>query len=174
MICTRLAILIAAGFMLMDTPGRALEIANVRSGPACPKPGDTTRQVGRICFQAEDIHITGQGACFYDKDEVPCTWYGFEFDYSGAMEGDKITCAYTTSEPADVGDPDGVTNAASTSGEYELSLKPGASHFFNPQYSVLRYVREQIPDIRDETVCSFDGEELFRFKFNLISPKADN
>lgn len=174
MICTRLAISIAAGFMLMDTPGRALEIANVRSGPACPKPGDTTRQVGRICFQAEDIHITGQGACVYDKDEVPCTWYGFEFDYSGAMEGDKITCAYTTSEPADVGDPDGVTNAASTSGEYELKLTPGASHIFNPQYSVFQYAIAQSPNVRDVTVCWFGERELFRINFTLIFPRADN
>lgn len=157
---------------LTVAPCYAVEIQNFRSGLLCDidvevATGDVP--ISWICLETETIHITGQGQCTYDGQEEKCTWYGYEFDYSNARAEDEITCVSTSSVPTNIGSPRGVEAENVTVHERSYTLPPGSGHHFNPQYSVAR-ARLDEQSVHDETVCSVDGKELYRFRFTKIYP----
>ena len=152
----------------------AIEVQNFRAGLVCEarldiEGSDVGLPVGWICFETEAIYMTGQGRCVYDRQEKHCSWYGFEFDYKGATEGDEIQCRSTSTLPTDIGNPSAEKAEDTTTYEYSLVLPAGDGHFYNPQYSVFSPGGVELADT-DETVCSFEGKELFRFRFTIIYP----
>ncbi len=158
---------------LTIAPCYAVEIQNFRSGLLCEMDqesavGDVS--ISWICLETETIYITGQGQCTYDGQAKKCTWYGYEFDYSNASEEDEITCVSTSSLPVNIGTPKGVDAEEVTVYEWSYTLPPGNGHHFNPQYSVAaaHLDRQSVND--EETVCSVDGKELYRFRFTIIFP----
>jgi hypothetical protein len=160
---------------LFGSPSQAIEIGNFRSGLVCPYNSDNNnkRQTsGWICFETEAVYITGQSRCTFDGNERPCTWYGFEFDYSKLAGDEEITCKSKYSEIGNIGNPDGVLAEDTNTFEYSFKLRSDASHFYNPQYSLFSSSAKHEKIITDETVCSVDSQELFRFKFQLMFPKS--
>lgn len=160
-------------FGLATAPSHALEIDNFRSGLLCDIDeefsfGDVP--IRWICFETEIIYVTGQGQCTYDGREEKCTWYGYEFEYSGATEDDEISCVSTSSLPGNVGNPKGVDETGVTVYEWSYKLPPGDGHHFNPQYSVAAASLDQETIRPEETVCSVDGKELYRFRTTTIFP----
>ena len=157
---------------LTIAPCYAVEIRNFRSGLLCDINEESTIgdvPIRWICLEAEIIYITGQGQCTYDGRQEKCTWYGYEFDYSNAREEDEITCVSTSSVPVNMGTPKGVDAEGVTVYEYSYTLPRGNGHHFNPQYSVSAASPEQ-QSVHDETVCSVDGKELYRYRFTTIHP----
>ena len=158
---------------LTVAPCYAVEIQNFRSGLLCDldeelATGDVS--ISWICLETETIYITGQGQCTYDGRKKKCTWYGYEFDYSNASEDDEITCVSTSSIPTNIGTPRGVEAEGVTVHERSYTLPPGNGHYFNPQYSVAAASLDQQLVNDEETVCSVDGKELYRFRRTLIYP----
>jgi hypothetical protein len=145
-----------------------LEIENFKSGLVCP---DRTGDVGKgwICFETEDVAVTGQGRCTYNGEEAPCTWYGFQFDYRNAGSGERISCVTTSSEPIYYGDPDNADEAAVTTKEWAFELEPGSGRYYNPQYSLSAPQRDQTL-VSDETVCSANDGIIFRYKIRTTYP----
>lgn len=164
-------VLIAQVLSFFGLGAAALEIQNFKSGLVCPDPVKGIGS-GWICFQAEEIPITGQGKCTYDGKENPCTWYGFEFDYRDAGKSERISCVTTSSRPIHYGDPDSANENGLTTLEWTFDLKPGSGRYYNPQYSVFS-PQEEETTVSDETVCSASGAVIFRQTFRATYPKAD-
>ncbi len=163
---------LVAALSSIDTA--ALEIDNFRAGLVCDLELELrdgrTMPVGWICVETETIQVTGQGRCIWAGEEKHCTWYGFEFDYTGATEEDEIVCKRTSTKPMTEGNPDGINKQGVTESEYTISVPPGDGHFFNPQYSLLSYFGPSGREASSETACFFEDEEVFRFRFNTIFP----
>lgn len=155
-------------------PGFALEIQNFRSGLVCELEleisDDVRLPVEWICFETETVYITGQGRCVWNREDKHCTWYGFEFDYTDAVEGDEILCKSTSALPGNLGSPTGIDEEDVTVSEWSYSLPPGDGHHYNPQYSVFGMQDEAETVNSGETVCTLDGKELYRFRFTKIYP----
>jgi len=120
-----ITVLLAPGILVADDKRNEFRIENFRAGLNC---SDHVR-IGWICFETEEILVTGQDRCTYDKEEVMCTWYGFEFDYFGAGESTTIECVARSSVPVNIGNPSEVLNESVTESRYSFALEPGDGHF---------------------------------------------
>jgi hypothetical protein len=139
----------------------AAEITNFKSGLVCFDGKELTG----VCHVTEDIYITGQGTCVYNRERKPCTWYGFSFDYKKAKPGTEILCKYKTSQKIADGNPKEIRNPSTDSGEYTIKLENESGHFFNPQYSLFTgYATLADSILATETVCSIDGKQVFSYK----------
>ncbi|HEX7802956.1 MAG TPA: hypothetical protein VF471_09390 [Pseudoxanthomonas sp.] len=147
------------------TPVAATEISSFRSGLVCD-PGER----GWICIDTEDIHLTGQGRCVFNKEEFPCTWYGFSFDYQNSKPGTSLVCTYKSSMPASMGNPKEVLAEDTDEGTYSLPLDGASGTFYNPQYTVLRTAEAGQAVVVTSSRCTVDGKEVARFRFNIIAP----
>jgi len=151
---------------------QAIEISNFKSGLVCHQqsPNNKNKSDGQICFETDTVNVTGQGTCIYNGNRESCTWYGYEFDYKNASSNQVINCKATSSDIASYGNPEGVIKEDAHTFEYDLPLKSNEGHFYNPQYSGFSYATDDNQIKTEETICSVDNEELFRFKFKLIYP----
>ena len=142
-----------------STSASAVEITHFRSGLACAS--------GWICQPTQEILITDQSTCVFNGKETPCTWVGFEFDYTDAPKGAKLQCVSETSVPADSGNPSKLIASDSTSENFEVELPAGNGHFFNPQYFtfVTRPADKSI--VVNTAHCAFEGKILFEYRYNL-------
>jgi hypothetical protein len=144
----------------------AIEVTNFKFGLVCP---NAESDVGWVCHQVKNIPITGQGQCVFDGKRVPCTWYGFSFNYTDAHASDVFQCTHTTSQPTTYGNPSGVLSKG-TSGKYEFTVSEGEGKFFNPQYAVFAVERKGKEIESEHTECSVNGKSAFSFDVNYIFP----
>lgn len=149
---------------LIAIPSSATEVADVRVGLVCD-PGKN----GWICIQTEDIHLTGQGKCVFNKQEMPCTWYGFSFQYWDNKPGTQLVCNYKTALPWTMGNPTQVVEGQTTEGTYSLPLEGTNGRFYNPQYRIYGLRDRGQPIDVISTRCSIDGKEVVNFRFNIIT-----
>ncbi len=169
-----LAILMLCG-CAFTTPAGAIEIQNFKAGLNCFANQEVDAEnpkTGWICFTDNTIHITGQGECVYNGVKQRCTWYGYEFDYIDASDDEVITCTNTSSQPVDFGDPEKVISSDASTYEYSFKLKPGAGHFYNPQYSLMFVSGDAETVVEDETVCRSGDQEVLRFQFKFVYPQG--
>ena len=163
-------------FLILTTysaKGAALEITDFKAGLICEYTADLDDlevPISWVCFETEIIYLTGQGDCVYDGQDKKCTWYGFEFDYTNAKKDEQLACISWSTLPSNEGNFEGVRAKQETYGEWEISLEPGDGHYFHPQYTVSRFSKDVQELDNDQTVCSIDGEEKFRFGFTKIFP----
>jgi hypothetical protein len=66
-----------------------IAVSGFRSGRLCREADGTSR----VCEQAVDVPITGDAQCPQTGGAKPCTWYGFEFDYTNANPAVPLACA---------------------------------------------------------------------------------
>lgn len=159
---------------LSGGPSYAVDIKNFKSGLVCPSRESGKIGEGRICFETETVQITGQGKCIFNGQELPCTWFGFEFDYAAAEVGEQISCRSKSSFPINFGNPDGIVAEDTNAFEYVLDLEGSKGRFFNPQYAVFSATSPGGREKEEETICSSGSEELFRFKFRFIYPARED
>ena len=144
----------------------ATEIDNFAFGLVCTD--DST--FAWVCFETRDVHVTGQGRCVYDNNLYPCTWFGFEFDYSGAEPGDTIEGTSTSNRPINTGNPNETIAENTSTTEFQLTLDLIEGHFYNGQYSVLTV---NAPPLEEEITCSLKGEQLLKFSYRVLYPPLD-
>ncbi|WP_375205150.1 hypothetical protein [Hyphococcus sp.] len=162
---------ILAACCALSGVAEAIEIKNFKSGLACPDASsDSATNPKHICLEVTTVHITGQGRCSYDGIKRPCTWFGFEFDYSGATANDVLSCVVATNEAVNYGTPDSADARALKSYEYELPLEDKNGHIFNPQYAILQYLSENTAIMDEKTVCSVDDQQVIQFEFRFVYP----
>jgi hypothetical protein len=154
-------------------PADAVEISNHRAGLACMNsqlPGRS--EAGWICQPTSEILVTDHGICVYNGEKKRCTWLGFEFDYSGASEGETLHCVSESSLPVDSGNPKGIVAEDITSESYEIPLQAGSGHVFNPQYFIFTARRLGADDaiLEQRTRCGAGGETLFEHTFKVVFP----
>jgi hypothetical protein len=160
--------------ILASSSARAVEITNFKSGLACTHTIMTKDQVAWVCQPTIDVLITDQGICVFNGVERPCTWVGFEFDYSNAGKAQKLQCVSETSLPADRGNPTKLIARGSKSESYDIELKPGSGHFFNPQYFVFTGRRAGDSVLISKGRCSESGRSVLEYVFNVHYPIASN
>jgi hypothetical protein len=141
-----------------------IAITNLKYGLVCGP--DYNR---RICFQTSDIQITGEGRCVYNQQEIPCTWFGYSFDYKLPKDTVELDCEWSSTLPANLGNPIAELKENVSSYHYKIVLNRGESHFFNPQYSSVR-ADLGIVEVNKQQ-CSYNGEKLFEFTFRLHFPE---
>lgn len=66
----------------------AFRVHNFRSGGVCLEGGEPAS----VCSDAVLIPVKGEERCAQADGMKACTWYGFEFDYSGALPGEPLYC----------------------------------------------------------------------------------
>ncbi|WP_417446796.1 hypothetical protein [Kangiella sp.] len=157
--------LILIALLTLISSVKSVEITNFKAGLACTD-GET---FGWICHETNDIYITGQGKCVYNKQVKPCTWHGFSFDYTGMTENKEIKCTIKSSHPANLGNPKEQTSTNQVSSEFTLPLPIGDGHFFNPQYRVLSFINGD-PVITEKTSCYFSDKLIFEINNRYIHP----
>lgn len=151
-------------FISWCMPILALEINNFKAGYACTD-GKT---FGSICHQTEDIYLTGQGTCVYNKKAKPCTWFGFEFEYKN-YNNEILVCHYQASDKISQGNPNEVLGVGDK-GNYSFKLDNQKGRFYNPQYMVLSFNSGEPSVVSTTTQCFVDDKLLFEFKHNVHFP----
>ncbi len=148
-------------------PASAVEITDVRSGLVCLENG----RPGWVCHETADIQVTGTSLCVYDGREMPCTWYGCSFEYSGKVPGSLLDCEFGFTRPTTHGNPSKIVDENVTSGRYALPLDLEKGRLFNPQYTLF-----EVADIADSnpanslsTRCSIAGRQVLDFRFGIHS-----
>jgi hypothetical protein len=80
------------GFYSHEPDQVDIRISNARSGEVCGK----TLDEAHVCTTATMITVTDSDSCKgSDGEQYPCTRYGYQFDYSGALPGESIQCTGT-------------------------------------------------------------------------------
>lgn len=162
-------IVLLATSLLIPSLVPAVEISNFKSGLACTD-GKT---FGWICHETSDIYITGQGKCIYNKQEKPCTWHGFSFDYKEVTEETEIKCTVKSSKPTNLGNPKEQISNNKLISEFILPVQIGEGHFFNPQYRILSY-NDGDPNLIETTSCFSEGKLIFEINNRYIYPSNPN
>lgn len=147
-----------------------LDISDFKSGHMC---GINKDDMGWVCFESEDIYVTGQSSCQSQSEVVKCTWYGFSFEYSNAKVGQEITCHYTKSKPVYDVSLSSSSDEPSSASSYTFKLAESEGYFVNPQYSVL-VTSDNNQELRLTTTaeCFSEGKSLFSYKFTSIYPPS--
>jgi hypothetical protein len=144
---------------ISPTPPTRVVISDFKHGSIC---GPNNAQY--LCTQSDDIAVTGEGHCIYDKQDIACTWYGYSFDYVPLREPIALDCNLTTDVAGDFGTPEGVQSKHATSMTYKLHLD-GTGHLFHSQYA------GWFPGLKgDENmnlVCTYNADKIFDVEFRL-------
>lgn len=166
--------LIPAIWLAASFSAGAQKITDFRSGVVCLNPDSKIEGFGssQVCLETEDIQVTGQSICTFHEKEFPCTWHGFEFNFSNALAGAKLKCVLTSDVSASYGGPNRVDAEDVSVYEYEITLPKKSKRFFNPQYAVFRWGTGKDETATEETVCRLGDRELIRFKFRFAYPAS--
>jgi hypothetical protein len=163
---------IASLLIFASSPVSAIEIANFKSGLACSLAKPRQEADGWICHQTQDILVTDQGRCVYDGATKPCTWFGFEFDYTAHEDRTKLQCLVETSYPTSPGNPSKVLAKDVTSQSHEFELEGTKGHFFNPMYYIFAVRTPGRSTLVETMTCKAGNAVLFQAKFNLHFPEV--
>lgn len=171
-ICAPIAIILFSATACRAAPvSTAVDVTNVKSGLICPYSIDNEggyEYDPRVCFETEEINITGQGQCVFNGERKLCSWYGFEFEYNNKTENPvPLNCHFSSNRQKTFGNPKEILDDDASS--YEIMLEPGINHFSNPQYTVFQYSPMEKKSININT-CEIDGHEVFTARFNVIIP----
>ena len=142
------------------------DIANFKSGLVCTDG----ENFGWISHEEQKIHITGQSKCTYNKKSMPCTWYGYQFDYENFPKDSKLDCKISSSEVVSFGNPKEELDSETVVASYEIELPELSGHFFNPQYSGLSNLRAELYSTYHHTECFYKGRRVFEFNREYVYP----
>ena len=153
--------------LMLPFSASAIELQNFKAGLACTD----ARTFGWICHETYEVLVTGQGRCNFDGKSKPCTWFGFEFDYTSLGEDETVECSANNSFAVRFGNPKQADENRQKNKRFKLPLKPGSGHFFNPQYVLLTAPEEPPYTLQQQISCSVSDKELFKFDMFITYPK---
>ena len=149
--------------LLFSLSAQTIEIENFKSGLMC---GINKDDMGWVCFEQEEIKITGQSSCVSNNEEFKCTWYGYSFNYKSAKPNQKIDCKFWESNPITSINLDGVVKESSKYFEFSFNLDKTEGYFINPQYSALTTSsNDKIDKTIQKAICFSEGVEIYSYQF---------
>lgn len=141
------------------------KITDFKSGAACI----VNTGIGWICHETENILLTGESSCVFNKEELPCTWYGFEFKYENFTENTNFTCGFKDDGEVVLGNPKGLLENETDSLKYDVPL--GSGRFFNPMYTIFNRLGSEEDTKTTYFECTLDGAHVAKFKLTVVKPK---
>ena len=120
-----------------------------------------------IYEESQRINYTENGECVFNGHQVACMWHGFILEYDSNGKDVELDCIGFQSVPSDIGNPNEITHRNSHEYKYTIPLSGDENTFINPQYVV---GRSGTGEVNSATVCSIDGEPVFKFKRTFIYP----
>lgn len=155
-------------FAMISAHSSAIDISNFKSGLMC---GINKQDMGWVCFEEDEILISGQSSCVSMGEEFKCTWYGYSFNYKNAKKGQEIKCKYTYSEPIATQTIDSRSNEKKEIQYFTFSLEDEEGYFVNPQYSPLKLSSSnKTQKLTQEVECSSRGKKLYEYRFITVYP----
>ena len=144
-----------------------VSITDLKVGLVCGSP-----ESRRICFQTDDIQVTGEGRCVFNHQPTACTWYGESFDYELPEDQVELNCNWSSNIASNVGTPTGLDKPAAKEGTYKLVLKGRSGHFFQPQFTgFVEGDPTETEEMRQS--CQYNGASVFDVVFRLHFPEPD-
>lgn len=144
----------------------SIEISEVQSGYMC----GVESGMSFVCHDTQDIYLTDQSKCTFNKEVVPCTWYGYSFIYTENIKGSSLQCLYKSSKKATAGNTVEITDRNINSFEFELVLEKEPGFFSNPLYSVYKIRdKKEEPEIA-RWLCKAEGKTVLDISLRLYSP----
>ena len=114
-----------------------------------------------VCGAAEFIDIVGENMCEWSENiDYPCTYYGYEFNYSGGEAGQLITCDTHRSTETIFGPRTEQVTGPMTA-RYTMELESDTGRIFRTPYNTYAPVGEPIY-IREMHRCSYAGTLLYQ------------
>jgi len=146
--------------MCPDPPG----LSNFRSGKLCVDAnGDKS-----VCVEQVDVTVDGADRCGFDGRQVPCTWFGFEFDFLDADPVVPLVCAWERSVPGNMGNLDGIVERDTSSGVGSVLLPGADGHYVYANFQVHSTPPGAVPSqIISKFDCSYAGVALFDVEYRL-------
>jgi len=133
--------------------------------------GTNKVDMGWVCFEQEEILISGQSSCESMGEEFKCTWYGYSFNYKNAKIGQEINCIYTDSEPTSSINLYSRASESARVHEFAFTLDKEEGYFVHPQYSILGLSpNNDVHKVIRDVVCSSEGEKLYEYRFITVLP----
>jgi hypothetical protein len=149
---------------LLALPACSAEIRNFVSGAVCSDAAG----VRSVCQQTKEIYVTAESSCNWSGKQLPCTWFGFEFDYKDADPHVPLECTYVRSQASDEGNFEGVRERNTTTGTLTYRFDSAVGHFFNPMYQLFsREAEQKHVVLNTQIACSVSGVHVFDVTFNL-------
>jgi len=160
--------IIFIALLMISAHSYSIEIKNFKSGLMC---GINKKDMGWVCFEKDEILISGQSSCVSMGEEFKCTWYGYSFDYTNAKKGQEIECKYTYSEAIATQDLNSRSNEKKKVQYFTFSLEKEKGYFVNPQYSPLRLSsNHKVNKLTQDVACVSEGEKLYEYRFITVYP----
>ena len=154
-------------FVFLFKPANAIEISDFKYGLVCP---DNETKSAWICHETKNIKLTGQALCTFNKQKVPCTWYGFSFKYKNHDKNKKINCASLSSSPSTLGDPNRKGHISSREQEFGYFLKSNSGFHMNPQYSVYAIRNKEDSNVNYKIKCTVEDTVAYEYDFTITYP----
>ncbi len=160
-----LGLLLAIACAPSPAPLGKVVIRNLQSGTVCGPPS-----APRICQITSTIDVTGQGSCVFNRTTIPCTWFGYSFDYDLPSSTATLQCEWQSDVGRRMGNPDQALAENASHGQYELTLRNDTHHYINPQYRGLSAADSggSVESLRQS--CGYAGEQLFEVAFEFRYP----
>jgi len=144
----------------------SIEVSEVQSGYMC----GIESGMSFVCHDTQDIYLTDQSECTFNKEVVPCTWYGYSFIYTENVKGSSLQCTYNSSKKATAGNTVEITGKNVDSMEFELVLEKESGFFSNPLYSVYKVKDKKEEPEEARWVCKTGGKTVLDISLRFYSP----
>lgn len=147
-----------------------LEVSGLRSGPVCNAgAGKVGRAPSDSICPSRSVLMRGKDTCVFDGNEIPCTWWGFEFDYRNAVVGVPLVCVWVRSLPGTEGNYEGVRSSNATTDTIAIHFPADSGHLFHPGFDG---IPPQLPPtlipVHVTFDCSYQGRPVFAVALRLI------
>ena len=119
-----------------------------------------------IYFPGDELAYSENGECNFNGRISPCMWHGFILRYKTNAEDPILNCNIYSDSPMNLGNPGEVLGEDLFYYEFEIPIDGNDTEFINPQY----VLEPKSPDYKSsrETICSFEGEEVLKFKQTIL------
>ncbi|MEO7774391.1 MAG: hypothetical protein ABIT36_04455 [Steroidobacteraceae bacterium] len=120
--------------------------------------------------QTSTIKLLPNGECVANTVTQQCTWFGIEFDYSGAKAGASLDCTARLSEPSQVVTPSRGSARQATAIQYKIALPTVHGHVRHASYAVnsADSAKQQIA-----VSCTYDEKPVLYYAFSLEPVNAN-
>ncbi len=117
--------------------------------------------------EGNQLLLTINGKCTYNKKVKDCMWRGIEFNYAFENENTILTCEKLSSRASNYGNPEKVIEKHTKKYEFDLTLHDKKGRKTVPGYTVYSFNYE---DNNNAVKCYYKGELLIDYQYKIIAP----